>query len=53
MTRPDFSVLPPDLAALYSGAVEPEQLVLPVESAVDEFKRWLLEQPLPEWMDAA
>jgi hypothetical protein len=51
--RVDFSVLPADLAALYAGADEPEQLALPVEPAETEFKRWLLEQPQPRWVDAA
>ncbi len=53
MTRPDFSILPDDLAALYSGEREPEQLTLPVESAEGDFRRSLEAQPLPEWMDAA
>jgi hypothetical protein len=49
----DFNVLPADLAALYSGAREPEQLAPPLDDAATEFKRWLEAQPLPEWMDAA
>lgn len=62
MTRVDLSVLPADLAALYGGVVPDlertearsdlgaHQLVLPVEPAEHEFRRWLLEQPQPSFI---
>jgi hypothetical protein len=61
VTRPDFSVPPVDLAALYSGDTIPDagqsaighQLELPIDAAETEFRTWLLAQPTPEWMDVA
>jgi hypothetical protein len=51
--RVDFSCLPADLARLYAGAADPEQLALVVEPAATEFRRWLLDQPQPTWVGAA
>jgi hypothetical protein len=59
MTRPDLSVLPADLAALYGGELHNviaqfvgDQLVLPVEPAAVEFRRWLESQPAPAYLSA-
>jgi hypothetical protein len=64
MSAPDFSVLPADLAELYSGFRQQrlpnggelfngvEQLCLPVESPAAEFRRWLEAQPLPDYLGA-
>lgn len=52
MISTPWHVLPADLAALYSEQPDPEQeqLAIPVETAEDEFRRWLDAQPCPDWM---